>query len=519
MNGGTIAHRGIASDVRSLVADALDVYGDDERARALLTDLARRLDEPLRVAIAGMVKAGKSTLVNALIGEEIAPTDAGECTRVVTWYRFGPAPSVTLVPMVGAPRSLPVRRVDGRLILDLDGVPTAEVDHLVVEWPAVSLRDIVIIDTPGTASLSTEVSARTVSALTRTDVPAEADAVVYLMRHLRAADAEFLEAFREVVGAGMTSNAIAVLSRADELGGGRIDALVSAHDVAERIRRDGALMELAVGIVPVAGLLAQSARTLRQAEFEALQSLAALPREETDLLLMSADRFRSKASVLEERTREALLDRFGIFGIRLALVLLRGGVSQPTQLARQLADRSGLGELIRLVGAQFYSRAEDIKARAAVVALDRLLRAKPRSDAARLEYSMERIKVAAHEFEELALLGRARSGGLGLPADAAALAVRILGGHGTSPEDRMGLPGGSATADLRAAALESLRRWRALEASPFTSRAVASVCGSIARSCEGVLAGLAAEDDVWDGLGAEPGVDSRAQADNERRAG
>ena len=49
-----------------------------------------RLDEPLRVAIAGKVKAGKSTLLNALVGEQVAPTDAGECTRVVTWYRAAP---------------------------------------------------------------------------------------------------------------------------------------------------------------------------------------------------------------------------------------------------------------------------------------------------------------------------------------------------------------------------------------------------------------------------------------------
>ena len=47
----------------------------------------QRLDEPLRVAIAGRVKAGKSTLLNALVGERLAATDAGECTRIVTWYR------------------------------------------------------------------------------------------------------------------------------------------------------------------------------------------------------------------------------------------------------------------------------------------------------------------------------------------------------------------------------------------------------------------------------------------------
>ena len=43
-----------------------------------------------------MVKAGKSTLLNAIIGEEVAPTDAGECTKVIIWYRHGATPRLTM---------------------------------------------------------------------------------------------------------------------------------------------------------------------------------------------------------------------------------------------------------------------------------------------------------------------------------------------------------------------------------------------------------------------------------------
>ena len=62
-----------------------------------------RIDGPLRVAIAGKVKAGKSTLLNAMVGEMMAATDAGECTRIVTWYQYASAPRLTMFPKKGAP--------------------------------------------------------------------------------------------------------------------------------------------------------------------------------------------------------------------------------------------------------------------------------------------------------------------------------------------------------------------------------------------------------------------------------
>ena len=68
---------------RSVLHRAIEVYrGTPHEPR--LTAVRDRLDEPLRVAIAGRVKSGKSTLLNALVGDRLAPTDAGECTRIVT---------------------------------------------------------------------------------------------------------------------------------------------------------------------------------------------------------------------------------------------------------------------------------------------------------------------------------------------------------------------------------------------------------------------------------------------------
>ena len=69
------------------------------------------------------------------------------------------------------------------------------------------------------------------------DTPTEADAVIYLMRHLHAADAAFLESFRDRGGRpGHRGQHVAVISRADEIGGGRVDAMFSARHIAQRYR-------------------------------------------------------------------------------------------------------------------------------------------------------------------------------------------------------------------------------------------------------------------------------------------
>src|ERR1700742_332975 len=75
-----------------------------------LDRIGRRLNQPIRIALAGTLKAGKSTLVNALVGEAIAPTDATEATRIVTWFRNGATPRVTANHRGGRRTNVPIAR-------------------------------------------------------------------------------------------------------------------------------------------------------------------------------------------------------------------------------------------------------------------------------------------------------------------------------------------------------------------------------------------------------------------------
>jgi hypothetical protein len=150
-----------------------------------------------------------------------------------------------------------------------------------------------LIDTPGIASLSPDVSARAQAFLAPgDDQVTPADAVLYLMRHLHSTDIGFLEAFHDQEVAQATPvNAIAVLSRADEVGVGRLDSMASAARIATRYKGDPKVRRLCQTVVPVAGLLAQSGSTLREAEYKALSQIAAAPKDEAERLFLSADRF------------------------------------------------------------------------------------------------------------------------------------------------------------------------------------------------------------------------------------
>jgi hypothetical protein len=486
--------RRVLDEVRALLDAAAEEYRDDPTARAVLEEHARRLDEPLRVAIAGMVKAGKSTLLNAIIGEEIAPTDAGECTKVIIWYRHGATPRITIHRKAGGTRTLPVRREGGQLAIDLTPDRPEEVERIVIEWPSKRLEEVTLIDTPGIASLSTEISAKSAAFLTPQGAPSEADAIIYLMRHLHSADLGFLSAFHDhAVGRSSTVNALAVLSRADEIGAGRIDALLSARTIAQRYRNDGALRSLALDVVPIAGLVAQSARTLREHEFDALRRLARLGRDARERLLVSVDRFvREDAAIdVPAEHRVALLDRFGMFGIRMSSVAIRAGCDDSTDLANELYRRSGMDDLLRLVSDQFRSRADALKSRTALAALTALTRERPRPQASAIARGIERIESNAHELRELALLSTARTTGIGLPSDETAEAERLIGGSGTTPAQRLDLPAEASDDEVRLAATAALHRWRTVSGSPVLDRTAREACDVVIRTCEALVVGAA----------------------------
>lgn len=463
----------------NMLTTAAEIYRDSPRAANWLLHCLERLADPVRIAVTGGAGVGKSTVVNALAGELIAPIESGDGVGLVTWYRDGAEPTAAVCPPGGPARTVPVGRRDRQLHIDLRQWQSGQIERVLVDWPSRGLRDMVLVDT--TADTDADWLA------------AQADAVVHLTRDPDEADLDLLRSTRDASGGTAEPvTAIMVLSRADELGAGRIDALSSAKQIARRRRSDTAVHMLCQNVIAVAGLLAQAGRTLREDEFAALRALSGVPRPQLDTYLLSADRFAGGdlPVPIPQEARIGLLDRFGLFGIRLASTLIRRGADTHAGLAGQLVQRSGVSELRESIGRYFLARGDVLRGRSALVGLGVVLRSDPRPQARQLALDAERAVASTHDFHEMRLLAALESGHLTLPGGLGQAAERLVGGEGVGVAERLGLAGESEETELRNAVFDELGQWRAQAESPLLGSAQRSAARTVVRSCEGMLADL-----------------------------
>jgi hypothetical protein len=330
----------------------------DEIDRALT-----RLREPLRVALTGGVSAGKSTILNALLGSEVAPTAAGECTQVVTLYRAGTHDRAVLHLTDGTSRELPMSR--GRLPEDLQ-VDAGKVARIEVRLQNERLEELVVIDTPGLNSAGERNSERTESffGMKSREAVFEADAIVYV---IASPPSDFDRTTLEGISAS-AFNTLGVVNKADRLGGVEDRELSDAAALASSAREH---LAAHVGdFVPLAGLLAATARTsLREADVRHLRTLSELPADELETLLLSPDMFRDLDCPVSRSERERLLEMLDMFGIHRAVEWARAGGRSAKELREELLAISGFESLRGVLRRTITSRADDLKAQAALAQL------------------------------------------------------------------------------------------------------------------------------------------------------
>ena len=154
---------------RRLVLQVRDVLAQSDGARAdveRLASLVNEMDELFLLVVVGEYNSGKSTFINALLGDEVFAMGDLPTTRAISILRYGDA-----------------------------GPPVSIGQHLqLYHYPLDVLRDLDIVDTPGTNSIE-----RMEEEITREFVP-RADLVLFvtsLLQPLTASELDFLTHIRE----------------------------------------------------------------------------------------------------------------------------------------------------------------------------------------------------------------------------------------------------------------------------------------------------------------------------------
>ena len=148
--------------VRDALTQADGPRADVER----LASLVNEMDELFLLVVVGEYNSGKSTFINALLGDEVFAMGDLPTTRAISILRYGDA-----------------------------GAPEAIGEHLqLFHYPLEVLRDLDIVDTPGTNSIE-----RMEEEITREFVP-RADLILFvtsLLQPLTASELDFLTHIRE----------------------------------------------------------------------------------------------------------------------------------------------------------------------------------------------------------------------------------------------------------------------------------------------------------------------------------
>lgn len=456
-----------AAMMRQAVLDACDAFDQvDRRGTGRITDRVRhQLGETVRLAVVGRVKAGKSTLVNALVGRVVAPTGVTECTKISTHYTFGAPERGLIITRNG--QQVPFDLVQGGLPQQLP-VPTEHIAHAVVFLQSEVLRDMTLIDTPGLATTTGQFEDAARRTVLGHESVRQADALVYVFNgQVLRDDVNFLSEWGSVTAtpAEAASHAVGVLSHADTFGGspwGSDDPIALARDAATKFaKKHGAQLGT---VVAVAGNMAQAARTGMVREHDAAMLAQLQQVDELDLELRDPQQPGEIAPGIPNLEVSRLADVVGEYGLRFG----RGHAAQGARaLSDWLTDASGIDGLRRALAVRYVGRYAHVKARRGLDTLEQLAWSNGAPPQLRAIVSEARLKPVLHPLQELDALERLAA----VEPDHPLVGMLDRQLSARNDAERLAMPASSTPEQLREQALNwSVEARRASVVEPYPER-------------------------------------------------
>jgi hypothetical protein len=130
--------------------------GLDDRCNTITDLAARGRNRSFQIIFAGEFNSGKSTAINALLGEPVMPMHVLEANAILTRIRYGPQKRAVLYPAAGGtPQEFPYEKFAQQIVVDSNDRkkpnPWKSAD---LYYPVDILKHgIVVVDPPGTNAL------------------------------------------------------------------------------------------------------------------------------------------------------------------------------------------------------------------------------------------------------------------------------------------------------------------------------------------------------------------------------
>jgi len=171
------------------------------------------------LVVVGLFKRGKSSVINALIGEELAPVAVTPVTSVITFFQYAPETRAEVIFRGG--RRYTINPADVTYYISEENNPKnkKEVDCVRIFTKSPLLENLILVDTPGLGSLFSHNTATTIEFLPRID------AALFVMSAdlpISKADEELLKQIRTSV-----PYVLFVLNKSDLLGTDDLKKMIS----------------------------------------------------------------------------------------------------------------------------------------------------------------------------------------------------------------------------------------------------------------------------------------------------